>query len=317
MTTIEKVNILVFAGFVAAVYLAEIFLVLVYVINKRRGKTGRNMLTRKPAIVVHLLAITGVVCFLYGYFIEPYWVEVNTIQIQTDKLANTSLRVVQISDLHCDKKIRNENKLAGLINPLKPDIIVFTGDCLNTTEALAVFQDTLKSLKAQIGKYAVKGNWDTTSRNPFDLFANTNFKVLEKQSIKLQKNGETFYISGLDAKYNSIKYHDALTSVPDKYYSIFLYHYPDLAEDLGQVNVDLYLAGHTHGGQVALPFYGALITLSKHGKKYESGKFIIGNTTLYVNRGLGLESAGAPKVRFFARPEITIFDIKPKKQQAH
>jgi hypothetical protein len=83
-------------------------------------------------------------------------------------------------------------------------------------------------------------------------------------------------------------------------------------EDLNGTNVDLYLAGHTHGGQIALPFYGAIITLSKFGKKYESGEYRVGNTILYVNRGLGLAGGFNPKMRFFARPEITVFDLKPK-----
>jgi predicted MPP superfamily phosphohydrolase len=82
------------------------------------------------------------------------------------------------------------------------------------------------------------------------------------------------------------------------------------------LNVDLYLCGHTHGGQVALPLYGALVTLSKFGKKYESGMYTVGDTILYVNRGIGMEGGLTPKVRFLARPEITVFDIVPKEETA-
>ena len=103
-----------------------------------------------------------------------------------------------------------------------------------------------------------------------------------------------------------------LADIPADCFSIFLYHYPDLIEDLNNLNVDLYLCGHTHGGQVAIPFYGAIITFSKYGKKYESGMYKVGKTVLYVNRGIGLERSPAPQVRFFARPEITVIDIKPK-----
>ena len=76
--------------------------------------------------------------------------------------------------------------------------------------------------------------------------------------------------------------------------------------------MNLYLCGHTHGGQVALPFYGALVTLSRQGKKFEAGKYTIGKTLLYVNRGIGLEAWPAPPVRFLVRPEIAVFDIKPQ-----
>ncbi|MEJ2705392.1 MAG: hypothetical protein P8Z79_23375, partial [Sedimentisphaerales bacterium] len=85
-----------------------------------------------------------------------------------------------------------------------------------------------------------------------------------------------------------------------------------LIEDITDFPVDLYLAGHTHGGQVALPFYGALVTLSEYGKEYESGKYQVGTTTLYVNRGIGMEGGPVPRVRFWARPEITVFEVMPK-----
>ena len=101
---------------------------------------------------------------------------------------------------------------------------------------------------------------------------------------------------------------------PAENYSILLYHYSDLAESLKGLNVDLYLSGHTHGGQVRMPFYGAIVTLSRFGKKYESGMYDINGTKLYVNRGIGLENTPAPKVRFLCRPEITVFDIHPPRQ---
>jgi hypothetical protein len=71
--------------------------------------------------------------------------------------------------------------------------------------------------------------------------------------------------------------------------------------------VDLYCAGHTHGGQIALPFYGALITFSRFDKKYEAGFFHERPTWLYVNRGMGCE--GTPHFRFFARPEVTMIEL--------
>ena len=94
-------------------------------------------------------------------------------------------------------------------------------------------------------------------------------------------------------------------------FGVLLHHYPDLIEEPAVSKVDLYLTGHTHGGQVALPLYGALITLSKHGKRYEAGKYVVGDTILYVNRGIGMEGGRVPRVRFWARPEITVFDIVP------
>jgi len=313
MTAVEKLVLILFLGVIAIVYTAETFLLLAFVFNKLRGAEALKIFCSKPALAVHLLAIIGIICFAYGYFVEPYRLKIETVQIQTPKLAKTTLRLIQISDLHCDKKPRNEVKLVRLINEMKPDIIVFTGDSINTSAALERFKETMKNLNAPLAKFAVDGNIDIWYWSKLDLFGGTGFEVLDANIVELQKNGESFYISGVSCRYPTA-FGDVLKNVPEDRFSIFLYHYPDLIEDLHNLNVDLYLAGHTHGGQVALPFYGALITLSKFGKKYEAGSYTVGKTMLYVNRGIGMEGSHAPRVRFFARPEITVFDIKPNKQ---
>lgn len=103
-----------------------------------------------------------------------------------------------------------------------------------------------------------------------------------------------------------------LEKIPNDGFSIFLYHFPDLVEELSGQNVNLYLCGHTHGGQIALPLYGAVVTLTKFNKKYEKGVYIVGDTIMYVNRGIGVDRFPFPKVRFLAKPEIAVFDIVPK-----
>jgi hypothetical protein len=88
--------------------------------------------------------------------------------------------------------------------------------------------------------------------------------------------------------------------------TILLYHTPDLMPKITGLGlgIDLYLAGHTHGGQLRLPLYGALFTSSRWGKRYEMGRYEAQGTTLYVSRGLGLEGLGAPRARFLAPPEL-------------
>lgn len=314
MTVLEKLVVLIFLACVAAVYALEILLILHFAADKLWFEKTTNILSYNAAGVVHLLAIVGIICLLYAYFIEPRWIEVKTIRIRTEKLTKTCIRLVHISDLHCDKKPRNEKKLVKLVNTIKPDVIVFTGDCINTHTALPLFKETLKSLEANLAKLAVYGNVDFLNWRNLELFDGTGFELMTANTVTLEKNGETFYVSGLSYD-KSAKRCDFLKNIPDNRFSIFMYHYPDLVEDLKNLNVDLYLAGHTHGGQVALPCYGALTTLSKFGKKYEAGMYQINDKILYVNRGLGLDGGLLPRVRFFARPEITIFDIKPNGQR--
>jgi predicted MPP superfamily phosphohydrolase len=91
--------------------------------------------------------------------------------------------------------------------------------------------------------------------------------------------------------------------------TILLYHSPDLAPDAARLGADLQLSGHTHGGQVRLPFYGTLYAGSLYGKRFESGRYLIDGLTLYVTRGIGLEGKGAPRVRFLCPPEIILWEI--------
>jgi len=94
-------------------------------------------------------------------------------------------------------------------------------------------------------------------------------------------------------------------------FSVLLYHKPDLAYAARDLKVDLYLAGHTHGGQVRVPIYGAIFPNSRYGKTFEMGLYHLDGMTLYVNRGLGFTGGPAPRIRFLAPPEIVVIDLLP------
>jgi predicted MPP superfamily phosphohydrolase len=307
----EIVVLIVFLLFIVSVYILEISQITVFALNKLQGGHRKNLFSPIKAIVLHFFAVIGIICFLYGYFIEPYRIEVKMIQIPTAKLNQTSFRVVQISDLHCDKKELNEKLMVELTNKLEPDVIVFTGDAVNYPSALPLFKGTMKSLNASLGKLAVYGNWETQHWRGLDYYSDTGFQHIDNDTVELLKNGETITVTGLSCdKPNAAK--KIFQELPNDRFNVFLYHYSSLIESIDNYNIDLYLCGHTHGGQVALPFYGALITMSKFGKRYESGMYTVGNTILYVNRGIGMDAFPAPRVRFLARPEITVFDIIPE-----
>jgi len=310
VTTSDKIRLFIFLGCVAGVYAAELFMVSAFILGKLGIASGGNILLAKKALLVHVPAVLGIACLLYGYFIEPYRLEINTIEVRTHKLAKTTFHLVHISDIHCDRKLRNEPKVVEIINSLEPDVIVFTGDSINSPDGLEHFKDTMKKLKAALSKLAVYGNFEVAYWDKLGVFDGTGFKVLDGENATVEKDGEKIYITGISCAHPE-RAAEALKQVPPANFSVFLYHYPDLVEDLSALNVDLYLCGHTHGGQVALPIYGAIITMSRFGKKYESGLYHAGDTKLYVNRGIGLDGGIAPRVRFFARPEITVFEITP------
>jgi len=309
----EKVVLLMFLLAVAGIYFLEAVLLIRFAVARLRHKSKANILLAKPVLVLHLVALAGIGCLLYGFFVEPGRIEVTNISVQTDKLKAIALRIVHISDLHCDKKAQNEERMVELINQLDADVIVFTGDAMNTASAVPLFKSTMKNLKASLGKFAVRGNFEVNLWRNLDLYSETGFELLNAKTAAVSKNGETIHISGLSCD-NPAGFKDALGPVAKGDFSVFLYHFSDLVESMEGLNVDLYLSGHTHGGQVALPLYGAIVTLSKFGKKYESGMYTVGDTTLYVNRGMGLEPRPAPQIRFGARPEIAVFDISPAKE---
>lgn len=267
----------------------------------------------KTRTFTHYVFIAGLVLLAYALCVEPYWLEVKHVEILTKKLNKADFTIVQISDLHCDIQKRAEEKMVRLVNEIQPDIIAFTGDAINSPEALPHFKDTLKHMRAALGKVAVKGNWDVWYWKGLNTFGGTDFDELSGQTLSFTKNGEKISVIGFGPDQPVNK--KALSQLPRETYTILLYHFPGLNEDADEAGVDLFLSGHTHGGQVALPFYGALVTSSRYGKKYEAGPYMVGkDQMLYVNRGIGMEGGIAPRLRFFSRPEITVFHIKPDTQ---
>ena len=249
----------------------------------------------------------------YGRFVEPWWPCVTRVEVRSAKLSGATrpVRIVQISDLHSEARPRLEEQIPELISELAPDVVIFTGDAVGSG-GLPVFRRLMTRLADAVPVFAVLGNWDVGYSLGQELYGGTGVHVLESEAEAITIAGATIRILGVTAgeASNAAALVADATATGD--FTVFAYHYPDLVEDLRDPGPDLYLAGHTHGGQVALPFYGALVTLSKFDKRYEAGLYTVGSTTLYVNSGIGMVGGSAPRVRFFARPEVTLITLVPK-----
>ncbi|HEX8283597.1 MAG TPA: metallophosphoesterase [Pyrinomonadaceae bacterium] len=317
----ESSVVLMFVCAVAAVYVLAAC-ALVRLALRRFGmieRPSRAVLFGERGALA--LAAVGLACFAYGYFVEPYWPEVRRVRVESAKLKGAArpVRVVHISDLHCDPEPRLEERLPDLVAAERPDLIVYTGDSLNSPDGLPVLRKLLPRLAAVAPTFAVRGNWDTAYWNRTELFAGTGVVELRKEAARVDVAGTSVWVAG--APFASLAeppagtrggIEAALKDVPPGAFTVFLYHTPDVIMEAAETGrVDLYCAGHTHGGQVALPVYGALVTLSKFGKRFESGLHRVGSTWLYVTRGVGMEGGPAPRVRFFARPEITVIELVP------
>ena len=303
MSTGEALGLLLFVGVVVAVYF--------YALKTFVRALGGAITNSWKTYLLYGAAVVGIVCMLYGRFVEPYWLEVTHVSIASPKIPRGGkLRIAHISDLHSDAKARLEESLPGVVAAERPDVIVFTGDSVNSSEAVPVFRGFLQKVSKVAPTFVVRGNWDTAYWGDLDLFDGTGVVELNGAGRVVDVRGVKVGIAGV-AFANQKNLERALIGIPANAFSVFLYHTPDLIKEVASRHVDLFCAGHTHGGQVAIPGYGAILTFSKFGKQYEAGLHREGKTALYVNRGIGMEGGNAPRVRFWARPELTIIDVVP------
>ena len=140
--------------------------------------------------------------------------------------------------------------------------------------------------------------------------------VLRDEGVLLDVRGQTIRLLGVTCEWDPVRaarrLDRALSTRPEPVFTLLLYHSPDIMPDAAERGVDLVLAGHTHGGQVRLPLYGAVITSSVYGKRYEMGRYREGQTMMYVSRGLGMEGLSAPRVRFLCPPEVVTVILRGK-----
>ena len=257
--------------------------------------------------------LLGVMCISWGYFVEPFWPETTHTRIESPVLPKGSgpVRIVHLTDMHCDAKPRLEERLLALVAAEKPDLIVFTGDSVNSPEGLPLFRRTMTALAQIAPTFAVKGNWDTHRMIALDRWGGTGVVELDGNTALLQVHGAPVRVCGVSYDHDG-RAAAALARTSPAEFRIFLYHTPDLAEELVGLGANLCLAGHTHGGQIALPFLGPIITLTKTGRRYARGLHAVGTGWLYTSRGIGMEGGMMPRVRFLARPEITVIDVVPR-----
>src|SRR5205085_11792480 len=191
--------------------------------------------------VVLLLAAAGLFCFAYGYFVAPFWPQVTHVRVESAKLAGAArpLRVVHISDLHCDPRPRLEERLPDIVAAERPDLIVFTGDSINSPQGLPVLRKLLPRLASIAPTFAVRGNWDVWYWNREELFGGTGVTELNGRAAKVDVAGTSVWVAGV-AYESADKINDALADVPPGAFTIFLYHTPDEILDVAATGrVDL------------------------------------------------------------------------------
>jgi predicted MPP superfamily phosphohydrolase len=253
---------------------------------------------------------------VYTTLIEPQWLSVERIDVPLARLPREldGFTIAQLSDLHLGPYIGAEEirSAVQVTNQLQPDVIVLTGDYV--TREADLMDDSareLGALTAPGGVYAALGNHDHWSGPDHiaRVLRDHSIPVLINEALPVERNGARLWIAGVDDVWERRADLDlALRQVPATEPTVLLAHEPDYAETVRRYPVDLQLSGHSHGGQVRLPFYGAPI-LPYLGKQYPIGLQRADALWVYTNRGIGVVS---PPVRFNCRPEITLLTLRQR-----
>ena len=271
----------------------------------------------KITIIIILLSITF---YLYTTYISSKIIDVKEERIINEKLPTNfnGLKIIQISDIHYGSTIfiKDIKKLVKLVNERTPDLVVFTGDLINKDYKLNSKEQEkliteLKKIKTTIGKYAIMGEEDSSEFNT--IMNQSNFTILNNSYDLIYKDNNTpILLIGL----NNSKKNEDIDSAYEYFnqpthnsniYTITLLHKPDTVNEILEKypTTDLFLAGHSHNGQINIPYIGGLV--KKEGSQQYINEFYqINNSRLYISSGIGTNGNG---FRLFCRPSINFFRL--------
>ncbi len=288
---------------------------------------GPNLPTAPMTEAAALISTAGLVCVLgtmaYGYGLGQRRLFVNEFDLELADLPAEAdgLRLVQISDIHLGQYL-SEERLRGYVekvNSLSPDIVCITGDITDGLDHAERTFPILAGLRARHGVYAILGNHDmyTGAEGVTEAIRlRTDFTVLRDEVVRVQIDGGNLFLIGLEDRgsdwAHGLKDHPTLeylfAQVPQGQAHVLLSHRPDPFEHAARLQIGLTLAGHTHGGQLALPwFHDRRPSLAHFITAYPRGTFQIGRSTMHVNLGLGV--TGQP-VRLATPREITVVTLR-------
>lgn len=290
---------------------------LIHNSDQKVGEKRPFSLTRRQLIKLSTSALLGAGLAVGGYasILEPKMLEVTRITLQQKRLpkAFDGIRIAHFSDLHLGFHTDADDvkRLVGAINRERPDLICFTGDMVDgPAEDMLEAVASLSALQAPLGVLSIVGNHDFENMNRLiALQKKAGFTVLRNENVILERNGARMAVVGLDdwllGEPNPDK---ARRGIPEKMYTLLMMHEPDYAGLASEHPFDLQLSGHSHGGQIRLPWIGEVIT-PPGSKMYIKGLYKIGDRELrlYVNRGIGTTRL---PFRFLCKPELTILTLK-------
>jgi len=259
--------------------------------------------------------VLSICVYIYGTKVEPNWIEIVPISITIPHLdkAFEEFKLVQISDLHVSRFMPAERfeRIIRLVNQQQPDAIAITGDIISRHGRFDAqkLEQQLSLLQPKSVTVAVMGNHDHSKKiEPLKrTLAASQILNLDNQVYILERNGQQLALAGLDDPYwGKADLNATIAQLPPQAPAILLVHEPDYIEQSAVTHrFALQLSGHSHGGQIKIPFLDPIV-LPRGGKKYYAGLDRLEDTLTYTNRGLGMTNL---PIRIGSRPEITVFTL--------
>lgn len=286
----------------------------------------RRIRTRKRWSQDARLAAWGLVgCAFVGVYAS--WIEPRRLQVEHASrplraavTGTTTVRLAVLADLQTDHVTDYEHEAVSRLLELKPDVILIPGDFFQASREefereLPALRSLASRLTAPFGVYFALGNTDGSQHDLERIFSGTEVQILVDEIADVTVRDRQLQVFGIHSRWDTPGALQALkefeTGAEDGAVRIVLTHYPDVVYELApQSRVDLVVAGHTHGGQVQVPFLGPPIVLSKVPRYIGAGGLhVLDGRALYISRGVGMERHQAPRIRFFCPPEVALIEL--------
>lgn len=258
--------------------------------------------------ILWIIFLLGII-LIYNY-IQIAIFHINNVKLYSNKVSK-SLRITQISDFHSNQHI-DLNELFNKISEFNPNIIVLTGDLIdkNTKDLDIAIKLLEKTKKISDDVYFVSGNHETNNKLSYELYnamEELDVKHLDHKAEKIKINGNSINIFGVPFYVIREDFNLLYENISEKEYNLLLSHSPNKPINYLNKNIDLILSGHTHGGQVRIPIIGGVLAPGQGlFPKYDKGLYKIGNTSLYIDSGLG--NSLLP-IRMFNRVQISNIEV--------
>jgi uncharacterized protein len=259
---------------------------------------------RRKLIAALTVVALGVITIVYAIWIEPYSIEVTHNHLAAPFAK--PLKIAHLTDLHTEGLGRREREMLSIIDREQPDLIVITGDTMANEGTYEMCQEVLKLLHAPLGVWLVRGNWENwrPAENDGKLYESVGVRFLINSNA--QARDDLWIVGFDDVMSGKPDLESAFAGIPPGAFKIALFHSPVYFESVaGKCN--LALSGHTHGGQVRIPFVPPLWLPPGCGR-FVAGWYEKDGSRMYVSRGLGTSIFSA---RLFCRPELAFITVGP------